>query len=234
MTDRDPDSEARQVSVQALGRADATGWFEELYAGAARGEAVVPWDVNPFQVLVEDWATRRGDGTGRTAIVVGCGTGRDAELIASLGYAATAFDVAPSAIAEARRRHPQSEVDYVAADLFDLPVEWQRGYDLVVESLTVQSLPVPLRERAIRQVTTLVAPGGTLLVVSGARLGPADAAFLESGPPWRLDRAEVERFADTSVSPPLVIESIELITDPTDPAVHRWRAVFTRGSASQH
>ncbi len=234
MSDQDPDVDARRLSARALERDDATGWFEELYAEAARGAAVVPWDVNQYQRLVAEWVRRHGDGGGRTAVVVGCGTGQDAELVASLGYETTAFDIAPSAVSAARQRYPGSLVEYAVANLLELPATWQRGFDLVVESLTVQSLPLTLRVQAIAGVASLVGAGGTLLVVSGARPGPADATFLEAGPPWPLDRAEVESFADPGETQPLEVDAVEFITDPASPNVRRWRAVFTRGGRSRH
>jgi len=62
----------------------------------AAGTAVVPWVQGvPNESLVQWAAGRRGDG--RRALVVGCGTGEDAEFLAGLGYAVTGFDIAPAA-----------------------------------------------------------------------------------------------------------------------------------------
>jgi 2-polyprenyl-3-methyl-5-hydroxy-6-metoxy-1,4-benzoquinol methylase len=77
--------------------------------------------------------------------VVGCALGADAEHVAGLGYATTAFDVAPTAVRLARERYPASPVHYVVADLLDPPEEWTRAFDLVVEIITAQSLPEPYR-----------------------------------------------------------------------------------------
>jgi SAM-dependent methyltransferase len=105
---------------------DPTGWFEALYAAAERGEAVVPWDRQAPQQLLVDWAAERGlDGTGRKAVVVGAGYGRDAEFIARFGYRTVAFDVSPTAIQAALRRFPGSPVRYVIADVLDPPAEWR-------------------------------------------------------------------------------------------------------------
>jgi len=95
-----------------------------------------------------EWAEAQDlAGGGREALVVGCGYGADAEFLALLGFRTTAFDFAPTAIAGARRKYPASEVNYLVADLLDLPREWQGMFDLVVESLTVQlGAPEP-RER---------------------------------------------------------------------------------------
>src|SRR4051812_657412 len=132
---------------------DATDWFERLYAEAADGRAEVPWDrAAPSAALVEWFEGRRGDG--RSAVVVGCGYGRDAEFVASLDFSVTAFDLAPTAIAGARERHPSTPVRYEVADLLALPPEWDGAFDLVVESHNVQSLPPAMHSAASAAVAS--------------------------------------------------------------------------------
>jgi len=200
---------------------DATGWFEPLYAAAEAGDAVVPWDSGaPSALLVEWTAARRPDGRGARAVVVGCGLGDDAEHVAALGFETVAFDIAPTAVRGALRRFPDSAVDYVVADLLELPPEWRGAFDLVVEVITVQALPDPPRARAIACVASLVAPGGTLIVISGAR----EAGERVEGPPWPLTRAEVEAFATGGVE---AVRIEELRAQP-EPWSRRWRAEFRR------
>jgi SAM-dependent methyltransferase len=209
----DDDSVARELAAEALIRQDATGWFERLYVAAQSGDAVVPWDRGEPHPLIAEWAQGvRGDG--RRALVVGAGFGADAELFARLGFATTAFDIAPTAVRSSRERFPGTSVDYRVADLLDPPPEWRGAFDLVVESLTVQSLPDDVRPRAIANVAVLVAPGGTLLVVAAARDerdGPV------AGPPWPLTEAEVSAFAAGALQP----ERVERLAG-------RWRAEFGR------
>ncbi|MDX6315797.1 MAG: hypothetical protein QOF44_5261 [Streptomyces sp.] len=221
MSAKDPDEEARRLAAESLDSDDPTGWFERLYTAAAHGEADVPWDRRaPHRLLVE-WARARGlDGGGRRALVVGCGLGEDAEYVAGLGFDTVAFDIAPTAVRAARDRFPGSPVRYLTADLLDPPAEWRQAFDLVVESLTVQALPRALRPAATARVAGMVAPGGTLVVIAGARDeqdGRAD------GPPWPLTRADVEAFAVSG----LRTVRIEDIRDAADPGVRRWRAEFT-------
>jgi SAM-dependent methyltransferase len=200
---------------------DATGWFEDLYAGARAGRRDVPWAAGEPRHLLAGWARdRRRDGSGRRALVVGAGLGDDAELIARLGFATVAFDVAPTAIAMARERFPGSSVQYVVADLLDPPPAWSRAYDLVVESLTVQSLPPALHGAAAASVAGFVAPGGMLLALSviGADGDAPD------GPPWPLTRAEMDGFATGGVA----LERIERLTDPGGRPFEWWRAELRR------
>jgi hypothetical protein len=126
-----PGEIARGLAARSLAADDPTGWFEKLYSAAGAGETVVPWHHGgPFLLLVR-WAAGRS-GAGQRAIVVGCGLGDDAEFVAGLGYATLAFDVAPSAVEQARQRFPESTVDYRAADLLALPAEWRHAFHLVV------------------------------------------------------------------------------------------------------
>lgn len=216
----DPDVHAGRLAAEAIAHGTPTAWFERLYAEASRGEAIVPWDHDEPQHVVADWF-RDVAGAGRRALVVGCGTGRDAEFVARLGFITTAFDVSPSAVDAARRRHAGSSVNYVQADLFDPPPEWRHAFDLVLESLTVQSLPVTVRGPAIAQVPRFVAPGGTLLVVAAGRDDDVPAG---DGPPWPLVRGEIDAFASDGVQP----LRVEAIRDPAAPAGLRWRAEFRR------
>jgi hypothetical protein len=77
-------------------------------------------------------------------------------------------------------------------------------------------------------VRSLVRPGGRLLVVAVARTGEPDDAFVAEGPPWPLDRAEIDSFA---LDPTMMLESLELVRDRVAPDMSRWRAVFRRTEA---
>lgn len=99
---------ARQLAAEAAAAGDPAGWFETLYAEARAGTAVVPWDDNEANPNLTRWAAaaagRGVAGPGRRALVVGCGVAGDPVFLAGLGCEVTAFDVSPTAVAEARRR----------------------------------------------------------------------------------------------------------------------------------
>lgn len=197
--------------------ADPTGWFEHRYVAAEQGEATIPWDLGAPYDLLAAWAQA---GTDRTAIVVGCGLGHDAELLAGLGYDTVAFDAATAAIRQARALFPESKVHYLTADLLNLPDGWRGSFDLVVEIRTVQSLPLHLRTDAIARIGELVAPGGTLFVVANVR---GDHEPLGDGPPWPLTRDEVASFASDS----LKLQDLTSSADPDHEPWQRWHALFT-------
>ncbi len=104
---------------------------------------------------------------------------------------------------------------YCITDMLCLPREWQRVFNLVVEIINIQALPVSLRHHAIAAVANLVADGGTLLTIENIR---RDGDPLPTRPPWPFLRAEIESFADHG----LHTVSIESPVDPARPP--RWRA----------
>jgi SAM-dependent methyltransferase len=220
MTAQDPDEDVRRLSGEALREGDATGWFERLYAQAADGQAIVPWDRRAPHPLLVEWIEQHPTLSSRT-LVVGSGLGDDAAYLAAQGCRVIAFDISRSAIEAARRRFPTSPVDFRVADLLNPPAEWREHFDLVVETYTTQALPIPLRPTVVLHVGRFVAPGGTLLVLAVAR----DPGEPIDGPPWPLSRDDVEAFAVEG----LQTVSVEEIRDPPD--TRRWRAVFSRPPA---
>ena len=218
---------ARELAAQVAGTANETGWFETLYAEAETGADVVPWadgDTNPHLI---EWATApdspgRRAGAGKKALVVGCGLGYDAEYLAGLGYAVTAFDIAPTAIERAVRENPGTRVSYVTADLLALPAAWADAFDLVVEAYTVQPLYGPVRGRALAALHGPVTPGGTLLVIARAT-NDAEPSRDPRMMPWPLTRRELDLAGG-----PLRPVSVEQFFDDEDPPKLRWRAEFRR------
>ena len=218
MTSQDPDEDARRLSGEALRDGDPTGWFERLYADAAQGQAIVPWDRRAPHPLLVEWIEQQPDMSSCRTLVVGSGLGDDAAFLATHGYRVIAFDISKSAIESARRRFPTSPVDFRIADLLNPPAEWRQHFDLVVETYTTQSLPPRLRPTVVLHVGRFVAPGGKLLVLAVAR----DSDEPVDGPPWPLSRADIESFAVEG----LEVVRIEEVRDP--PGTHHWRAVFAR------
>jgi pimeloyl-ACP methyl ester carboxylesterase/SAM-dependent methyltransferase len=216
------DEQGDRFAARSLAAGDPTGWFDRLYSAGAAGEVPMPWNRAEPHPLLTQWAqARQLTGTGKRAVIVGCGLGADAEYIAQRGYDTVAFDIADTAIGLVRQRFPDSPVHYLTADLLDPPAQWRRAFDLVVEVITVQALPDPPRHQAIVNVGRLVAPGGTLLVVAAAH---DDQGQPIQTPPWPLRRAEVEAFATDGLTP----LRIEQVTDPRSPTDRRWRAEFHR------
>ncbi|MCA9773964.1 MAG: class I SAM-dependent methyltransferase, partial [Myxococcales bacterium] len=122
MTDetKDPREGVRRIARKALAEGRPLEWFEEAYRARAAGEVEIPWsDREPNAILVS--LLGRGDSKGRRALVVGAGDGQDALWLAGRGYRVTAFDIAPTAVAECRARHGESGVEWEVANLLAPP-----------------------------------------------------------------------------------------------------------------
>jgi 2-polyprenyl-3-methyl-5-hydroxy-6-metoxy-1,4-benzoquinol methylase len=210
---------AEEFARPSFERGDATGWFDRLYSAGAAGEVSMPWDRDEPHALLRDWSRReRLKGAGKSAVVVGCGLGADAEYLSSLRFETVGFDVSPTAVRIARERHPESDVDYGVADLLDLPEEWRHAFDLVVEVFTLQALPDPPRGDAIAGVNGLVKPGGTLLLVAFRATEGVDP---QQGPPFALTRATIDSLAVDGLRI-ATADELELEGEP------RWRVEYHR------
>ena len=173
---------------------EPSGWFEPVYAAAGRRSGLLPWHVDGPHPYLVDWLDEPvTEPPGPRAVVVGCGLGDDAAHLAERGMRVSAFDVAPSAVRRARRRHRRAEVDWHLADLLALPEDWRGAFDLVVEVHTVPWLPGVVRDAAMAAVGSLAGPGGVVLAVTvlAADSGVADRA---DGPPWPQAPAELAAY----------------------------------------
>ena len=214
----------REQLRQRVLRGDSSG-YDELYRSAKGDPSRIPWaDLKPNHNLTA-WLDRElpGDrpGAGQRALVIGCGLGDDAEELARRGFAVTAFDISRTAIEWCRKRFPHSHVGYVVANLLEPPSVWPRSFDFVLESYTIQAMPLELRERALRQVADFVAPRGRLLIVCRARD--------ESDPPGNLPYPLARRELDLLRHLGLTETSFEdYIDDAADPPIRRFRAAYVR------
>ncbi|MFL6100368.1 MAG: class I SAM-dependent methyltransferase [Actinomycetales bacterium] len=213
---------ADELAADAIAAGEPTAWFEQLYAEGVAGSTALAWDRETANPLMLQWFDEHQDlreGSGKKAVVVGAGLGADAARVASLGYDTTAFDVSPTAVRLASER--VHGVHFQIADLFELPAEWRRSFDLVVEIYTVQALPRDLRTRAVAAVRDLLATGGTACVIQ-ASLGRGDSA--DDGPPWPFTRDEIDQFAGEGVE----LADLQPVASDGGPFATHWMATLTR------
>lgn len=181
----------REIIEEHFKRSSYAELFEAVYQNG-----VVPWDKGePASALVEWAEAQQLDGTGKRALVVGCGLGDDAEYLAARGFDVTAFDVSPTAIAQCKQRWPQSRVTYVTADLFAAPEAWRGAFDFVLESRTIQALAWEYAPRACAAIAQLVKRGGQVLVLCLGREPHED----RRGIPWALCRSDLQAFVDSGL-----------------------------------
>ncbi len=214
--------EALQQKVQKLSAtasANPTGWFEVLYQDAQGDTSQVPWAKLAPHPYLQAWLLQQSQPQDSTsALVIGCGLGDDAERLQEFGYRVRAFDVSATAIDWCHQRFPDSEVEYVVADLLNLAPNWKPA-DFVFECRNIQALPLEVRSQAIQAISNLVAPGGTLLVVTRHR--ETDAA--PEGPPWPLSESELAEFTELGLQEVNRAQFIE-----GEPAITQVRIEYCR------
>jgi hypothetical protein len=224
-----PDPDAARAEVRAMARAsiergDPMGWFERLYAESGGEAAAITWgDLGPNPGLTAWLARERIEGAGRDAAVVGCGLGDDAQAIAGAGFRVTGFDLAPTAITWARRRFPSEAIRFEVADLLAPPGGWAGRFAFVFEAYTLQAVPADVRRRMLAPLASLVAPGGTLLVVTRGR-EPSDPEGLL---PWPLTKADLAPLETGS----LKLKQFEDYLDDEQPPLRRFRVEYRRPPA---
>lgn len=168
------------------------------------------------------WVEKHGlYGEGKTALVVGCGLGDDAELLSDLGFQVTAFDISPTAIAWCQERFSTSEVAYVVADLFAPPEAWMQAFDFVLEVHILQALPADVRREAALALPHFVAPGGQLLAICRGR---AENSPPEYGPPWKLTLSELAALSESGLRE---VQRDDYL-DRHQPPVRRFRILYQR------
>jgi SAM-dependent methyltransferase len=122
-------------------------------------------------------------------LVPGCGFGHEALMLARQGYAVTAVDFAPAAIAGLRERAGALPLTALERDLFSLEGEFDGAFGLVVEHTCFCAIPVEARGEYARVMARVLGPGGRLL-------GLFYETDREEGPPFCTTRGDVERHFD--------------------------------------
>jgi len=166
-------------------------FFESVYKNADHDNlSAIPWATLAPNVYLETHLSMHDPVSGKKALVIGCGLGDDALILEKHGYEVEAIDISPSAIALAKKRHPESKVDFHVGDIYDMPKSSIGKYDFVYEGLTIQSLPPADRKKLVKIIVSLVAKGGELLVYAHSQNDEDNYG----GPPWPLYDDEFSLF----------------------------------------
>ncbi|MEV4877139.1 class I SAM-dependent methyltransferase [Streptomyces cyaneofuscatus] len=147
--------------------ADAASWWDGFYED--RAKPVPFFAEKPDESLVS--YVDRGLVTPGRALELGCGPGRNAHALASLGFDVDAIDLSPAAIAwaEERAEVPGAGARFHCGDAFVLTSDGADGaggaelagpYDLIYDSGCFHHLPPHRRISYLALLDRCLAPGG--------------------------------------------------------------------------
>lgn len=182
---------------------DDPAYWEEAYRRGDDG-----WELGaPAPPLVRAVG---GLATGSHAVVLGCGRGHEARLVARAGWRrVTAVDFAPTALAEARRLSAGDDAAGCIAwrdqDVFTLGRTDPGVFDLAVEHTCFCAIDPARRTEWVDAVCGALEPGGVFLALFYAHGRPG-------GPPFATSRAEVEGL----VRGPFDVQQIEVPPDSVE------------------
>ena len=162
------------------------------------------WDLGEATPVLRRWTAEHASLVdGRRVLVIGCGRGHDARMLARAGAQVTAVDFAVDAVVAARELAAKEGVamEVLQADLFELPSRPER-YELCVEHTCFCAIDPERRAEYVSTIHALLSDGGRLVGLFYAHGRPG-------GPPFSTDDAELERL----FSPRFVVEHRETPPD---------------------
>ncbi|CAM5416283.1 Ubiquinone biosynthesis O-methyltransferase, mitochondrial [Streptomyces alboniger] len=117
---------------------------------------------------------------GRTALDIGCGTGRFARLLAARGYEVDALDPSAEVIAEARALGGEGNPRFRGADVTEEELP-EGHYDAITCLASLHHMPFG----TVTRLRAALAPGGTLLVLGCYAEGRGGTPWRPPPTPWR-------------------------------------------------
>jgi SAM-dependent methyltransferase len=130
---------------------------------------ITPWDRQPIPPELTTLVQGAGALPPGRALDLGCGTGKHSVYLASLGWAMTAVDYVPRAIAAARDRARAAKVEarFEEGDVTRLEaLGLESGFTLFLDAGCFHGLPTSDREAYARGVTSLRGPDAVLLLLA--------------------------------------------------------------------
>jgi hypothetical protein len=195
---------------------DTVGGYDRAAADlAARYESVAAEAVHGA------FASLMPRGPDRLALDVGAGSGRDAAWLAAMGFEVVAVEPSEGMRREARLRHPELAIRWIDDRLpaLDRVHRLGLGFDLILASAVWMHVAPNDRARAFRKLSTLLKPGGMLLI--SLRDGPPEP----DRPMWPVALGEIEALASAQG---LAVQKIVEAGDRLGRDAVRWTSVCLR------
>lgn len=177
---------ARDFADSVMNHCTPAVRYETMYCNAEDDSERVPWTVGRSNPQLVSWLNREACcivRPGARAVVVGCGLGDDVVELFRRGYDVVGFDISPTAVKWAARRHPAIADRLIHADLMNPPGRFLGRFDLVIEIDTLDAVEPDLQPIAGKGIARLLAPRGVALVMCREKepAGAGGAATSEAG-----------------------------------------------------
>ena len=157
-----------------------TDW-DELYR---RRET--PWEKGRPHPALVDFLEKNGPLEGKI-FVPGCGSGHDLRALSTAQNHVVGVDIATRAIAKARARPRIANEEYLLADLFQLPAQFDHQFDWIFEHTCFCAIDPARRREYVGTIVRLLKPRGKMLAIFF--INPDHD---QPGPPYRVSVAELE------------------------------------------
>ena len=161
-------------------------------AAYRRGDT--PWEKGKAHPALIDFLAENGPIAGEI-LVPGCGFGYDARTLSTSANHVIGIDLAPFAIVKARSLPKVAHEEYLVADLFTLPAEFDSQFDIVFEHTCFCAIEPKMRANYVEAIVRILRPGGTMLAIFF--LNPDHN---ENGPPYGISRAELDELFEPQFS----------------------------------
>jgi SAM-dependent methyltransferase len=162
-------------------------YWRNAYAEASQG-----WEIGRAAPPLARWFAAHSP-AGRRALVIGCGRGHEARMLAAAGADVVAIDFAPEAIAQAtalaERELTAAEctrLEFRVRDLFALRADPER-YQLVVEHCCFCAIDPARRSEYVDVMADVLVDGGELVALLRTR------CTKPNGPPFAVGVDEMTR-----------------------------------------
>lgn len=149
-----------------------------------RGET--PWDRRAVSPQLVAWLD---EGTLKPCriLVPGCGSGYEVALLAQRGFAVTAMDYAPAAIARVHERLAAAQLNAEVLDADALSWQPDLPFDAIYEQTCLCAVHPDYWIAYAAQLRSWLKPGGRLYALFAQLARPGAAQGLIEGPPYHCD-----------------------------------------------
>jgi len=117
-------------------------------------------------------------------LVLGCGSGEDAALMARAGHAVTAVDFSEEAIGRAQKKHGDLGIQWHQQDALQLQDAWIENFDIIIEHTFYCAIQPERRNELVQLWRRYLTPGGFLIGVFFSMEKPLGPPF--GGSEWEI------------------------------------------------